>query len=226
MRTSKIWLMAALVALAFSARQARADGDTASISGCSACNGYSFTASIGSTSSGTYNVSYTITNNTGAAASPYNWSLTSFDNSNSVSSATVGSVTLYNADGSIAGVYTGDYQAYAGKSNNGNSNCNGSISNAFCVQQTGTGTMPVLQQGQYLVFNLTVDCSNCGLMSSWDFMGSGNPTSGKGNVYAITNWGTATSMPEPSVLALYGSTLAAGLVVAWRSRVSRRSPRS
>ena len=225
--TSRSFLIAAMLAFAFcfSARLAYADGE--SVSGCSNCNGYGFTAGINSNGDGTYNVSYTITNNTGAASTPYNWSLTSFDNSNNVTSATVNMVTLYNADGTVAGTYTTDYLGYAGKSNNGNGNCNGTISNAFCVQQTGTGPFPVLQQGQYLIFTLSVDCSGCGLMGSWNFLSSGNPpNNGTGHVYAISNWGTPTSMPEPSVALLYGSTLVVGLAFAWRSRALRRSART
>jgi hypothetical protein len=135
--------------------------------------------------------------------------------------ATTPTVTLLNADGTIAGLYTGAYQTSVGKSNNGNGNCNGTISDAFCVQETGTG--PLLQKGQALTFAFDLTCSGCSLLSSWDFMGSGNPASGTGNVYAITNWGTSTSMPEPSVALLYASTVAAGLVFAWRSRPLRRS---
>jgi hypothetical protein len=206
------------LALSFSSRTAYADSET--ISGCSNCNGYSFTANITSNGNGTYSVLYTITNNNGAAANPYSWSLTSFSNG-TVTAATTPTVTLLNADGTIAGLYTGAYQTSVGKSNNGNGNCNGTISDAFCVQETGTG--PLLQKGQALTFAFDLTCSGCSLLSSWDFMGSGNPASGTGNVYAITNWGTSTSMPEPSVALLYASTVAAGLVFAWRSRPLRRS---
>jgi hypothetical protein len=212
-------LVALGVAFSVSSRTAYADSET--ISGCSNCNGYSFTANITSNGNGTYSVLYTITNNSGPAANPYSWSLTSFSNGNTVTSATTPTVTLYNGDGTTAGSYTGDYLVNLGKSNNGNGNCNGNISDAFCVQETGTG--PLLQQGQSLTFAFDVTCSGCSLMNSWDFMGSGNPASGTGNVYAITNWGTSTSMPEPSVALLYVSTLAAGLVFAWRSRPLRRS---
>lgn len=213
-------LVAVGLALSFSSRTAYADSET--ISGCSNCNGYSFTANITSTGTGTYSVLYTITNNSGAVANPYSWSLTSFNNSNTVTGASTPTVTLLNADGMTAGTYTGAYQTSIGKSNNGNGNCNGNISDAFCVQETGTSG-PFMQQGQTLTFAFNITCSGCSLMSSWDFMGSGNPPSGTGNVYAITNWGTSTSMPEPSVALLYASTLATGLVFAWRGRSLRRS---
>jgi hypothetical protein len=214
-------LVAMALGLSFSSRPAYADSET--ISGCSNCNGYSFTANITSNGNGTYRVLYTITNNNGAAANPYSWSLTSFSNGNTVTSATTPTVTLYNGDGTTAGVYSADYKVNLGKSNNGNGNCTGSISDAFCVQETSTTGGPLLQQGQSLTFAFDVTCSGCSLMSSWDFMGSGNPASGTGNVYAITNWGTSTSMPEPSVGLLYASTVAAGLVFAWRSRPQRPS---
>jgi hypothetical protein len=217
-------VMGVALALCFSSRLAYADGE--SVSGCANCNGYSFTASITQVgTSSTYQVIYTVTNNSGPSANPYNWSLTPFSNGNAVSSPTTPAVTLTNADGTFGGTYTGDYQTSAGKTNNGNGNCNGSISDAFCVQETGAG--PNLTQGQFLTFTFDITCSSCGLMSSWDFMGSGNPAgSTTGNVYAITNWGTPTSMPEPSVAFLYASTLAVGLVFAWRSRALRRRTKS
>jgi len=218
---SRSFLVLVTVALGFSFSSLAAYADSETISGCSNCNGYSFTANITSNANGTFSVLYTITNNDGAVANPYSWSLTSFTKGNTVTSATTPTVTLLNADGTTAGLYTGAYQASVGKSNNGSGSCNGTISDAFCVQETGTG--PLLQKGQSLTFAFDLTCSGCSLMSSWDFMGSGNPASGTGNVYAITNWGTSTSMPEPSVALLYASTLAAGVVFAWRSRPLRRS---
>jgi len=211
-------LVALGLAFSFSSRTAYADSETISV--CSNCNGYSFTANITSNGNGTYSVLYTITNNNGAAANPYSWSLTSFNKGNTVTATTVPTVTLIKADGTTAG-YTGAYQASVGKTNNGSGNCNGTISDAFCVQETGTG--PSLQKGQALQFAFDLTCSGCSLMSSWDFMGSGNPASGTGDVYAITNWGTSTSMQEPSVALLYASTLAAGVFLAWRTRPLRRS---
>jgi len=218
---SCLLVIAVALAFCFSARPAYADGE--SISGCANCNGYSFTASIGLVSGSTYQVTYTITNNSGAAATPYNWSLTSFDNGNSAIVPTNDGLTVAGSNGKD---YSSDYQVLAGKTNNGNGNCNGTISSAFCVQQTGTvgaNGLPLLSTGQSLTFTFNISCTGCGLMSSWDFMGSGNPAgSTTGNVYAITNWGTPTSMPEPSVAFLYASTLAVGLVFAWRSRTLRR----
>jgi hypothetical protein len=228
---SQSCLLVAAVALAFcfSARLAYADGE--SVSGCAKCNGYSFTASItqvgtsGTTS--TYQVIYTVTNNTGPASTPYNWSLTAFDNGDGVSNSTGLSVT--GPDNGNGTNYTGDYGVAAGKTNNGNGSCNGTISSAFCVlQKSGAVGLPVLNTGQSLTFTFDINCdANCVLLSSWDFLGSSNPPgSTTGNVYAITNWGTPTSMPEPSVAFLYASTLAVGLVFAWRSRALRRPTKS
>jgi len=222
---SCLLVVAVALAFCFSARLAYADGE--SVSGCTNCNGYSFTASITQVgTSSTYQVMYTITNNSGPASTPYNWSLTAFDNGNGVSvpANEVPTVTGPNGDDSS------DYQVLAGKTNNGNGNCNGTISSAFCVQQNGTvgpNGLPVLQTGQSLTFTFNITCTSCGLVSSWDFLGSSNPPgSTTGNVYAITNWGTPTSMPEPSVAFLYASTLAVGLVFAWRSRALRRSTKT
>jgi hypothetical protein len=219
-RRSQLLLIAAALTLAFcfSTRQARAN--SATISGCSNCNGYSFQATITpvSGSPGQYAVTYTVTNVNGAAAIPYNWSLTAFSNGNAVSSSSNLSVA------GSSGNYTSDYVVMHGKSNNGNTNCNGNVSNAFCVQQTGSGPFPVLNAGQFLTFSFDITCNGCSLTSSWYFLASGNPRNNRrGNVYAISNWGAVTSMPEPSVVALYISTVAAGLVVAWRKRAVRRS---
>ena len=216
----RISLVAAALALAFcfSTRLAYADGE--SVSGCSGCNGYGFSATITQVgTSSTYQVSYTITNSGGAASAPSNWSLTAFNNS-----GIVGSTSNLKVTGSGGGNYTSAYAVKDGKSNNGNSNCNSGISGAFCVEQTGKGQLPVLTRGQSLTFTFNVSCTNCSLMSSWDFLASGNPANnGHGNVYAISTWGRSTAMPEPSMVALYASTLAIGLVLAWRNRSSHRS---
>jgi len=222
---SRYWLMILGVALAFcfSSRLAYADGE--SVTGCAKCAGYSFTANITETSTGTYQVSYTITNNTGAAATPSSWSLTAFVNGDGATIPTNDNLVVTGSNGVN---YSSDYQAEAGKTNNGNGDCNGSVSSAFCVQQkTGATNLPILNTGDSLSFTFDITCNGCSLMSSWDFLGSGNPAgSTVGNVYAITNWGTPTSMPEPSVAFLYGSTLAVGLVFAWRSGALRRSTKN
>ena len=221
---SCLLVVAVALAFCFSARLAYADGE--SISGCAKCNGYSFTASItqvGTTS--TYQVKYTITNNSGPAAVPYNWSLTAFNNGDIVSSVP-GTLSVTGSNGLNYSSST-DYVVAGGKSNNGNTNCNGTLSYAFCVQQSGTGSPPTLYTGESLIFKFDLTCSSCGLMNSWDFLSSGNsPGTTNGNVYAITNWGTSTSMPEPSVAFLYASTLAVGLILAWRSRSVRRPTKS
>jgi hypothetical protein len=217
-------LIAVALAFCFSAHLAYADSE--SVSGCSNCNGYSFTATITQVGTGsTYQVVYTITNNSGPASTPYSWSLTAFNNGN-LATAPIGGYGLAVMGPVVngSGIYTGDYFVADGKTNNGNGNCNGTISSAFCVQQNSTAGLPVLNAGQSLMFTFDINCNtNCGLMGSWDFLGSSNhPGSTTGNVYAITNWGTPTSVPEPSVAFLYASTLAVGLGFAWRSRAIRR----
>jgi hypothetical protein len=220
---SLLMVMAVSLALSFSSRLAHADSQT--VTGCSNCNGYSFTASITQVgTSSTYQIIYTITNNTGLASTPYNWSLTAFDNGDSVAIPTNDLLTVTGSNGVD---YSSDYQVLAGKTNNGNGECNGTISSAFCVKQSGTVGLPVLNTGQSLTFTFDITCTGCALMGSWDFLGSGNPV-GKttGNVYAISTWGTPTSVPEPSVAFLYASTLAVGLVLAWRSQARRRSTKT
>jgi hypothetical protein len=190
-----------------------ADGQ--SVSGCTGCNGYTFQATLNpvSGSSGTYALSYTITNVSGATANPYSWSVTLFNSGNSISSPTGVSVI-----GSNGIDYTSAYQVLAGKSNNGNSNCNGTLSDAICVKTSGTGSLPAIGQGQSVTFTFDFTCLNCTELASWTFLSQGNCVSGSGNCYAISTNGTVVSMPEPSIVALYLSTfavLAAGLL--WRA---------
>ena len=191
-----------------------ADGQ--SVSGCSGCNGYSFQSTLTpvSGSPGQYTLTYKVTNNTGSASNPYNWSLTMFQSGNAISNPTNFSVT-----GSDGGNYTSAYQPLAGKSNNGNSNCNGNLSDAICVEQSGNGTVPTLNQGQSLTFTFNFTCNNCTELPNWDFLASGNCVANpNANCYAISSNGAPMPVPEPSVAALYGATLAAGLAFVWRSR--------
>lgn len=204
---------AILLTVCFFSTPSFADGE--SVSGCSGCNGYSFQATLTpvSGSPGEYALTYTVTNNSGAASNPYNWSLTMFQSGNSISSPSNFSVT-----GSNGNTYTSDYSVNAGKSNNGNANCNGTLSDAICVESTG-GSLPTLNQGQSLTFTFDFLCSNCSELGSWDFLSSGNCVANPhANCYAISANGTPTPVPEPSVAVLYGATLAVGLVFAWRKR--------
>ena len=225
---SRSFLLITAAALVFCLPSRLAYADSETVTGCTNCNGYSFAASINQVgTSSTYQVIYTITNNTGPASTPYNWSLTAFDNGDGVAVPTNDPLTVTGSNGLD---YSSDYQVLAGKTNNGNGSCNGTIGSAFCVKQSGTvgiNGLPILSSGQSLAFTFDITCTGCTLMGSWDFLGSSNPPGRTtGNVYAITNWGTPTSVPEPSVVFLYASTLAVGLVFAWRSQARRRSTRT
>lgn len=214
---------------------AYADGE--SVSTCSGCNGYTFNAELtaGSTNaSGTtqYTLTYTINNVSGNSAYAYNWSLTMFPNSDILGNADITSLTLKNtaADTLIAD-YTGDglYTAVGGKSNNGgNGNCQNSVSGAVCIVASGTGAQ--IDMGESLNFVLTFDCStNCAELADWTFLASGNPVSGNanGNVYAISTTGTPVTVPEPSMVTLFGAELLGvlGIIPVWRrvgSNILRR----
>ena len=192
--------------------------DSQSVSNCTSCNGYSFQAGLTpvSGSAGEYNLSYKITNVTGLTAQPYTWSLTLFDSRDTLSPA--GSLTM--SDGNQSA-----YQLLVGKSSNGNANCNGAIGNAICVKPSGLGTLTTLGKGQSITFTFDINCSNCTQLANWTFLSQGNCVAGTGNCYAISTPGTAVSMPEPSVVALYVSTLAAlGIGLLWRSRSRIATP--
>ena len=187
-------------------------------------NGYTFQATLTPTGvAGQYQLTYVVTNVSGQTADPYNWSLTLFDNGNSITSESGLSVTTnYNNTD-----YASGYTVNVGKSNNGNANCNGTLTDAICVEQSGTGSTPTLAQGQSVTFTFDITCTGCTLMSSWDFLSSGNCVSGSGNCYAVSAWGGSTSMPEPSNLVLYAVTfLAFGTVFAWWSRKRNQQPTS
>jgi hypothetical protein len=176
--------------------------DTQSVSGCSGCNGYSFTASLTPTgTAGQYTLVYTITNVSGSSAYAYNWSLTLFNNSPT-------NVTLDSVKKG-ATTYTGDYQTAAGKSSNGNANCQASVSGAFCVEpKVAITSLPTLNIGQSLTFTLTITCPNCTELASWDFLSSGDCVANtNANCYAIST----TPVPEPPSFALLGISTLAGL---------------
>jgi hypothetical protein len=197
---------------AISVLSVSASADSQSVSNCTNCNGYTFQAGLTpvSGSTGEYTLSYKITNVSGATAQPYTWSLTLFDSGDTLSPA--GSLSMSNGDQSA-------YQLLVGKSSNGNTNCNGAIGNAICVKPSGLGPLTTLGQGQSVTFTFDINCSNCTQLANWTFLSQGNCVAGRGNCYAISTPGTAVSMPEPSVIALYVSTLAAlGIALLWRSR--------
>jgi hypothetical protein len=197
---------------AISVLSASAYADSQSVSNCTNCNGYTFQADLTpvSGSTGEYALSYKITNVSGATAQPYTWSLTLFDSGDTLSPT--GSLSMSNGDQSA-------YQLLIGKSNNGNTNCNGAIGNAICVKPSGLGPLATLGQGQSVTFTFDINCSNCTQLANWTFLSQGNCVASTGNCYAISTPGTAVSMPEPSVVVLYVSTLAAlGMALLWRSR--------
>jgi hypothetical protein len=192
--------------------------DSQSVSNCTNCNGYTFQADLSSVSGspGEYSLSYKITNVSGQAAQPYSWSLTLFDSGNSVSPT--GALSMSNGDQAA-------YQLMAGKSNNGNGNCNGAVGNAICVTPSGTGTLTTLRPGQSVTFTFDILCPNCTQAADWIFLSQGNCVGGKGNCYAVSTSGTPVSVPEPTVVVLYVSTLAvlAGFAIWRRRRVLRAS---
>lgn len=179
-------------------------------------NGYTFTATLIPTGvAGQYQLTYVITNVSGQTADPYNWSLTLFSNGDTITGNSGLSVTTsYNNTD-----YASGYTVNVGKSNNGNANCNGTLSDAICVEQSGTGSTPTIAQGESVTFTFDITCSGCTTLSSWDFLSSGNCVTGSGNCYAVSAWSGSTSMPEPSNLVLYAATfLAFGTAFVWWNR--------
>lgn len=205
------WITAAVLFAAL-IQPAFADPITESVAGCSACNGYTFQATLNSLGDNNYSLSYVISNVSGPAATAQGWSLTLFQNGNVVT-YTTDSLNVFLSPTStptnILAYNSGAYAVMAGKSNNGNGNCNSSLSDAICVTNSGSGLPSVIGLGQSLTFNFSFSCPNCDPLSSWDFLSHGTCVGGTGNCYAVTNWGSGTvSAPEPSVLALLGSELA------------------
>jgi hypothetical protein len=215
----------ALLAALAGAQPASADQITESVSGCSACNGYTFQATLNSLGSNNYSLSYTITDVSGLSATAQGWSLTLFQSGNDVT-YTAGSLSVLSSN-----VFTpnnaGAYSVMAGKSNNGNGNCNSNLSDAICVTTSGSGSPSVIGLGQSLTFSFNFSCPNCTELSSWDFLSHGTCVGGTGNCYAVSNNGTPVGVPEPSVLALLASEMAlmAGAVLVFgtvRNRVLHR----
>lgn len=205
----KLQLFAAAVLLAFTALSPSASADTISqtVSGCSGCNGYTFQAQLTPLGSNNYSLSYTITNVSGAPSTAQSWSLTLFPSGQAISPVS----GLSMSDGNNIA-----YTVLAGKSNNGsNGNCNSNLSDALCVTLSGVGSPSVIGLGQSLSFGFSFNCTNCTALSSWDFLAHGYCTSGSGNCYAISAYGTpTTAVPEPSVTVLLASELALMALVA------------
>lgn len=195
-------LIAIVFVLAVCAFVVPAYADTQSVSGCTNCNGYTFSATLTNNGGGSYSLSYTITNVSGSPASAYNWSLTLFGN-NSTISADSNSFSM--SDGNTAA-----YQIAAGKSNNGNANCSASVSGAICVEPSGIGTLSTIGGSQSLTFSFNFTCTgDCVELDNWIFLSSGNCISNpSANCYAISTTG---SVPEPSVLALLSLSGVMGL---------------
>jgi hypothetical protein len=216
---------AVLLALVAVAQPASADTISESVSGCSACNGYTFQATLNSLGSNNYSLSYTITDVSGPSATAQGWSLTLFQNGNDIT-YTNGSLSVFSSN-ILTPNNAGAYTVMAGKSNNGSGDCNSSLSDAICVTTSGSGSPSVIGLGQSLTFSFNFSCPNCTALSSWDFLSHGTCVGGTGNCYAVTNNGTPVGVPEPSVLALLASELAlmAGVVLVFgpiRNRVLRR----
>jgi hypothetical protein len=216
---SRYFFFAAVLALAVCVFALPTFADSESVSGCSNCNGYTFSATLTPTGTNTYSISYTITNVSGATANPYNWSLTLFAHGSDITSAS----GLTMSDGNQGAYILGD-----GKSNNGNTNCNGAIGGAVCLEPSGTHSLSTLSKGQSLTFNFNITCSNCTELAQWDFLSSGNcVANANANCYAISvnGSGGSTGVPEPSSWVLYGATLLVLGGAFWRKSLVRFSLR-
>jgi hypothetical protein len=200
---SRFHFIVAAAVLAACALSTSAYADTQGVSGCSGCNGYTFQATLTPNGGSSYSLSYTITNVSGSPANAQSFSLTLFGNSDDIGS-TFSNFTM--SDGN-----TSAYTVLVGKSNNGNGDCNATISNALCVKSSGVGTLSTIGVGQSLTFNFDFTCNNCTELANWDFLAFGTCTTGNGNCYAISTNGTGVSVPEPSSTTFLVCTLLAAI---------------
>ena len=210
-QVARFSLITTVLLLAVSAFNLPARADTETVSGCKGCNGYTFQATLTPTGNGTYHLSYTITNVSGAAAVPLGWALKLFPSGSNITSYGNFVVTQGNTTN------TGAYRLV------GSGLCNPNISGAMCVTASGTGKPFVTGKGQSVTFSFDFACSNCSGLSAWDFLSYGACASGAGTCYAISAYGKLASVPEPSVLALLASELVLllGALVLFRSTQNR-----
>jgi len=209
-RFVRVPLVAVAALLAICAFAAPSYADTQQVSGCgTTCNGYAFKASLtpitpsAGNGESNYSLSYTITDvSNSTPANAQSWSLTLFNSTDSVDS--VSGLT-------VNGLSDPAYAVAAGKSSNGNDNCNAAVGNAVCVAYTGVGSLSEVSMGNPLTFNFDLSCTTCTELANWIFLSQGKSLSGTGNVYAITTEGTAVSVPEPSTPILLLCSLAAAL---------------
>jgi hypothetical protein len=172
--------------------------DMQGVSGCSGCNGYTFSAVLTPTGGNNYSLSYTITNVSGAPATAQSWSLTLFQSGGTIST-TATNPTM--SDGN-----NGAYSVELGKSNNGsNGNCNSNLSDGICVTYNGSSPASLIGAGQSLTFSFDFSCTNCTELSAWDFLSHGYCDPGSGNCYAISAYGVG--VPESSANSLLVSEL-------------------
>jgi hypothetical protein len=231
-RFVRVPLVAVAALFAICAFAAPSYADTQQVSGCgTTCNGYAFQATLtpitpsAGNGESNYSLSYTITDvSNSTPANAQSWSLTLFNSGNSVDS--VSGLT-------VNGLSDSAYAVAAGKSNNGNDNCNSAVGNAVCVAYTGIASLSEVSMGNPLTFNFDLACTNCTELANWIFLSQGKSLSGTGNVYAISTTGGAVSVPEPSTPILLFCSLAAGLSLMAIPRVrgilasaQRREPRS
>jgi PEP-CTERM motif-containing protein len=203
-------LIAAVVLLVVCAFTVPTYADTQSVANCVNCDGYTFQATLTPTGGDNYSLSFTITNVSGGPADAQTWSLTLFNPGD-----TVGSFSNFTmSDGNTAA-----YNVNVGKSTNGNANCNGAITQAVCINPSGSGTLSNIGVGDSLTFSFDFTCSNCTELANWIFLAQGSCDPGTGNCYAISTEGTPGTVPEPSSLVLFGSGLLAALGIMAIRRV-------
>ena len=194
--------IAAAAFLAVCTFAAPAYADTQGVSGCTSCNGYTFQATLTPNGANSYSLSYTITNVSGAPANAQSWSLTLFGSNNDITNPS----SLV-----VSGNNTGAYSLLVGKSNNGNGDCNGTLSDAMCVKPSGSGTLSTIGVGQSLTFSFDFTCTNCTELANFIFLANGTCVTGRGNCYAISTKGTPVSVAEPSSPVLLVCSLLAML---------------
>lgn len=183
---------------------------TQSVANCVNCDGYTFQGTLVDHGGGSFSLSFTINNVSGGAADAQTFSLTLFSPGD-----TVGSFSNFvMSDGNQAA-----YNVNVGKSSNGNSNCNGAITQAVCVNPSGSGTLSNIGVGGSLTFSFDFTCDNCTQLANWIILAQGSCDPGTGNCYAISTEGTPGSVPEPSSLVLLGSGLLAALGIMAIRRV-------